>query len=114
MIKMESLEAVDATEEGTVFRYRAGGRKGSICVPSQLIPVLFSAIIDTPHYGLTEDMPAAVTADVNFGIAIDGETGQPVLGVLFENKLGIAVETDETLIAVLEGVLEELKKKKRH
>ena len=114
MIKMERLEAVEATEEGTVFHYRAGGRKGSLCVPPRVIPVLFSAIIDTLHHGIGDEIAAAVPTSVNFGIATDRETGQPVIGVLFENKLAIAIQTDETLIAALEAVLGELKKKKRH
>ncbi len=114
MIKIERLDSVETTEEGTVFHYRAAGRKGSLCVPPRIIPVLFSAIIETPHFGITDEFAAAVPTSVNLGIATDGETGQPVVGVLFENKLGIAIETDEALIAALESVVEELKKRKRH
>lgn len=114
MKKIERLEAVDATEEGTVFHYRAAGRKACICVPPSVVPVLFSAIIETPHRGIGDEIAAAVPASVKFGIATDRDTGLPVLSVLFENKLGIVIETDETLIAALEAVLGALKKRKRH
>ncbi len=114
MIKIERLESVEPTEAGSVFHYRAAGRKGSICIPPRLIPVLLAALLETPHSGIGDEFGTVEPASVKLGIATDVESGQPVMGVLFENKLRIAIEADEALIAALEGVVAELKKKKRH
>ncbi len=114
MIKIERLDSVEPTEEGTVFHYRAAGRRGSLCIPPRLIPVLLATLLETAHSGIGDEFGTVVPAAVKLGIATDVETGQPVVGMLFENKLRIAIETDEALIAALEGVVGELKKKKRH
>lgn len=57
--------------------------------PNQLAALLY-ALIDTPHLGLTDDIPTAVPATGKFGVTTDHEKGQPLLGVLFANKLRTA------------------------